>query len=233
MNKDDIIHSLLQECIDYINNNYVLSDNYEQLSFALRSLEEISEISLLFSYESIFDQANKIYDQILTSNKFNKSILKFQLQYRNNIIKSFTRKLSRDEIKEKYPTITKEDIFKNMRKINENHIILTLNNKYKEALANETKQVYIEEIALTLIVMNKFEDAEYIYSNFVTESYRNDNKYLLYVIEHSRINNWEKAKEILNYLPPIANSLGIYERLHLVKGLKELEPWLLYPYPDY
>ncbi|HNI45575.1 MAG TPA: hypothetical protein PK230_12815, partial [Chitinophagales bacterium] len=116
----------------------------------------------------------------------------------------------------------------------EEYVRKTLAGQYQEAirLALDTKdEWYIECIASTLVLMNKFDIAQEVANQYLTQNYRIEAFNIVKAIEYQRIGEWYISFSLIK--EHFAKNISIFDLLIYIKGLNGLEPWGGYPYCDY
>ena len=222
LEKDDIVKTLLEKNFNVIKEQY--SQNKILEGFSGSWLIEIIELSMLFGFIDLRNESRRF----LLSARFG-SLLAGAL---TNIEQKWQREDKKiatfNELKSKYPVRNAHYFLEQIKRYNEMHLQLTLVGKYEEALNQTTNELFIMEMASTLILLEKFEESDYIVKNYLNNNFYIETIDLIQAIEYARQGNFEKSIKKINVSTP-----NVWKNFHLARGLKELEPWGGYPFPDY
>lgn len=189
---------------------------------------------------SVFEKTEKKYDfkirellEILKVKSYLKDFKRlnsiFQTKYQNsktNNITNILEKLASDVV-----------ILNNIKGFNEKHLNLTLKGEFLNALYISKEEIEFEEIAITLIFMNKFEEVSYVLKNHIKNFDRIQHIKLLTILQQHKNGNF-KERNILysKYIFPKTELNDLGDRILIIRGLFGFEFWQgynNYPFPDY
>ncbi len=188
----------------------VFEKTEKKYDFKIRELLEILKVK---SYLKDFKRLNSIFET------------KYQNSKTNNIT-NILEKLASDVV-----------ILNNIKGFNEEHLNLTLNGEYLDALKISKRPIHFEEIAITLILMNKFDAVAYAVKNHITDAERIQNIQLFTILQQHKNGNFKERNRLFsNYIYPIGEINNLWDRIHIIRGLFGFEFWQGYngyPFPDY
>jgi hypothetical protein len=203
--------------------------------FASTWLKELVELSLLFDYMELHKRYATFLQKATIGNTMAGAITNIPAATSEQIArisKEMKKVKSKQEIIAAYPQ--RDNHYYLMYWSKRDYAQKTLAGHFQEAIQTaliEGDEWNIECIASTLVLMNKFEEAQYVADNYLTTDYRIESVDMVKAIEYNRSGQWNIAYTLIK--EQFAKGMSVWDLLIYIKGINQLEPWGGYPYTDY